>query len=151
MLWLLSRFKVRNNPAEMPPERVLLPPQLCSDCGQWSMISSPFVSPTQSKQFETCELLQPQNFTLVPLSEPPPPSGALRGTGSVYGNCGNGEISSTIYWSSVHSRILHKHFKYQASTTSIFLALPSPTQSNQQEIRLGVTEAAGGLSGVTRL
>lgn len=33
------------------------------------MVSSPFVSPTQSKQFETCELLQPQNFTLVPLSE----------------------------------------------------------------------------------
>lgn len=71
-LWLPSRPKC---PPHTLTERVLLPPQLCSDCGQWSMVGSPFVSPTQSKQFETCELLQPQNFTLVPLSEllcPPP-------------------------------------------------------------------------------
>lgn len=84
-----------------PPERVLLPPQLCSDCGQWSMVSSPFVSPTQSKQFETCELLQPRNFTLVPLSEllcPPPAHPKEKG--SVYGNYGTGEASSTSYWSS---------------------------------------------------
>lgn len=87
------------------PERVLLPPQLCSDCGQWSMVSSPFVSPTQSKQFETCELLQPRNFTLVPLSEllRPPTGSAKRKKGPLSGNYGTGETPSTGHWSSYWS------------------------------------------------